>query len=82
MLRVSYCDHSPSIGVCLSVVRSHFLVYTLVSTNINQFSTKLGPNVYDLRTPMSSFMEVIGPELSELSVIDLENLPYLTLFTL
>ena len=31
---------------------------------------------------MSLIMEVIGPELSELSALELENLPYLTLFTL
>ena len=29
---------------------------------------------------MSSIMELIGPELSELSALELENLPYLTLF--
>ena len=31
---------------------------------------------------MSSIMEVIGPQLSELSVLELENLPYLTVYTL
>ena len=31
---------------------------------------------------MSSIMELIEPELSELSVLELENLRYLTLFTL
>ena len=31
---------------------------------------------------MSSIMEVIGPELSELSALILENLPYLTVNTL
>ena len=31
---------------------------------------------------MSSIMELIGPELSELSALELENLPYLTSFTL
>ena len=31
---------------------------------------------------MSSVMESIGPELSELSALELENLPYLTLLTL
>ena len=31
---------------------------------------------------MSSIMERIGPELSELSALELENLPYLTLLTL
>ena len=34
------------------------------------------------RARMSSMMEVIGPELSELSALELENLPYLTMFTL
>ena len=29
---------------------------------------------------MSSIMELIGPELSELSALELENLPYLTFF--
>ena len=42
VLRVSYCDHSPSVGVrrpsvSPSVVCSHFLVYTLASTNIKPF---------------------------------------------
>ena len=31
---------------------------------------------------MNLIMELIGPELSELSALELENLPYLTLFTL
>ena len=31
-----------------------------------------------IRSRMSSIMEVIGPELSELSALELENLPYLT----
>ena len=33
-------------------------------------------------TRMSSIMDLIKPELSELSALKLENLPYLTLFTL
>ena len=31
---------------------------------------------------MSSIMEPIGPELSELSALEFENSPYLTMFTL
>ena len=31
---------------------------------------------------MSSITELIGPELSELSALELENLPYLTMFIL
>ena len=29
-----------------------------------------------------SIMELVRPELSELSALELENLPYLTMFTL
>ena len=31
---------------------------------------------------MSSILDLIGPELSELSALKLENLPYLTVYTL
>ena len=34
-----------------------------------------------IRSGMSSIMELIGPEMSKLSALELENLPYLTLFT-
>ena len=83
VLRVSYCDHSPSVSVSSSsVVRSHFLVYTLASTNMNQSAPNLVHMYMTIRSRMSSIMELIGPELSELSALELENLPYLTLFTL
>ena len=35
-----------------------------------------------IRAQMSSTLKVIGPQLIELSALELENLPYLTLFTL
>ena len=81
VLRVSYCDHSPSV-VRPSVVRSHFLVYTLASTNINQSPPNLVQMYMTIRARMRSIMERIGPELSELSALEYEKLPYLTLFTL
>ena len=34
------------------------------------------------RARMSSIMEIIGPKLFELSALELENLPYLTMFIL
>ena len=34
-----------------------------------------------IRSRMSLIMDLIGPELFELSALELENLPYLTLFT-
>ena len=34
------------------------------------------------RARMSSILEPVGPELSELSALELKNLPYMTIFTL
>ena len=82
---VSYCDHSPSIGVRPSDVHPsvhNLLVNTLASTNINQSSPNLVKMYVTTRARMSFIMELIGPELSELSALELENLPYLTMFTL
>ena len=58
------------------------LVYTLSSTNIDQSAPNLVKMYVTIRSPMSLIMYLIGPELSELSALELENLPYLTLFTL
>ena len=77
---VSYCYHSPSVVVRPSV--HNLLVNTLVSTNINQSSPNLVKMYMTIRPRMSSIMNLIGPELSELSALEFENLPYLTLFTL
>ena len=56
--------------------------YTLSSTNIDQSELNLVKMYVIIRSWMSSIMDVIGPELSESSALELENLPYLTLFTL
>ena len=57
-------------------------VYTLSSTNINQSAPNLVKVYMTIRSRMNSIMELIGPELSDLSALELENLPYLTLCTL
>ena len=57
-------------------------VYTLASTNIDQSAQTLVKMYMTTRARMSFIMELIGPELSELSALELENLPYLTMFTL
>ena len=81
---VSYCDHSPSVIVRLAVHPSvhNLLVNTLASTDINQSSPNLVKMYMTSRTGMSSIMELIGPELSELPAFELENLPYLTVYSL
>ena len=48
----------------------------------NQSSPNLIKMYMTTRSWMSYIMELIGPELSELSALELENLPYLTMFTL
>ena len=57
-------------------------VYALASTNINQSAPNLVKLYVTIRPQMSLIMDVIGPELPELSALELENLPYLTLFSL
>ena len=57
-------------------------VYTLASTNIDQSTPNLVKMYLIIRSWMSLIMDLIGPELFELSALELENLLYLTLFTL
>ena len=57
-------------------------VYTLASTNIDQSAPNLVKMYVTIRSRMSLIIDLIGPDLSELSALELENLPYLTLFLL
>ena len=59
-------------------VESDF-VYLLASTNIDQSTPNLVKMYMTIRLRRSLIMDLIGPELYELSAL---NLPYLTLFTL
>ena len=63
------------------IAETDFL-YTLASTNINQLAPNLFKMYVTIRSHMSSIMDLIVPELFELSALELENLPYLTLFIL
>ena len=65
----------------VKIAESEF-VYTLASTNIDQSTPNLVKMYVTIRLQISLIMDVIGPELFELSAIEFENLPYLTLFTL
>ena len=57
-------------------------VYTLAFTNIDQSAPNLVKMYMTIRSRMSLIMDLIGPELCELSALEFENFPYLTLFTL
>ena len=56
-------------------------VYTLASANIGQSAPNLVKMYVIIRSRMSSIMDVIGPELSELFVLALQKLLNPTLFT-
>ena len=74
----------PSVNVSPSVHQSvhNFLVNIPASTNINQSAPNLVKMYLTMKSRMSLIMELIGPELSKLSALELENLQCLTLFIL
>ena len=57
-------------------------VYTLASPNINQSAPNLVKMFVTMRSGMSSIMDLIGAELSELFALNLQKLLNLTLFML
>ena len=63
-------------------IAEYDFVYTLSSTNIDQSGPNLVKMYVIIKSRTSSFMDLIGPELSELSALELENLQYLTVNTL
>ena len=63
------------------IAKSDF-VYTPASTNIDQSAPNLVKMYMTIRLRMSSITDIIRPELSEISNLELKKFPYLTLFTL
>ena len=75
-------EHPELFALEVGKIAESDFVYTLASTNIDQLIPNLVKMYVTIRSQMSSIMDLIGPELFELSALELENLPYLTLFTL
>jgi hypothetical protein len=75
-------EHPELFALEFGKIAEYDFVYTLSSTNIDQSAPNLVKMYVIIRSRMSSIMDLIGPELYELSALELENLPYLTLFTL
>ena len=57
-------------------------IYTIASANINQSAPNLVKMYLAKRSQMSVIMDLIRLQLFELSALELEKLPYWTLFTL
>ena len=75
-------EHTELFALEFGKIAESDFVYILASTNIEQSAPNLVKMYMTIRSRMKSIMDVIGPELSELSALEFENLPYLTLFTL
>ena len=74
-------EHPELFALEFGKIAEYDFVYTLASTNINQSAPNLVQMYKTIRAWMSLIMELIRPELFELSTLEYENLPYLTLFT-
>ena len=75
-------EHTELFALEFGKIAESDFVYTPASTNIDQSAPNLVKMYVTIRLWMSSIMDLIGPELSELSALELKNFPYLTLFTL
>ena len=81
-------EHTELFALEFGKFAEYDFVYTLASTNINHLaSTNINQSTPHLvkmyviiRSQMSLIMDLIRFELSKLSALELENLPYLTLF--
>ena len=73
-------EHPELFALEFGKIAEYDFVYTLASTNINQSTLNLVKMYVGIRSQMSSIMDLIGLDLSELSALEYENLPYLTLF--
>ena len=72
-------EHPELFALEFGQIAEYDFFYTLSSTNIDQSAANLVKMYVIIRSQMSSIMDLIRPELSELSAFELENLPYLTL---
>ena len=75
-------EHQELFALEFEKIAESDFVYPPASTNIDPSAPNLDKMYMTIRSRMSSIMDVIRPELSELSTLELENFPYLTLFTL
>ena len=75
-------EHPELFAVEFGKIAESDFVYTPASTNINQSAPNLVRMYLTTRARMSSVMDLIRPKLFELSALEFENWPYLSLFTL
>ena len=75
-------EHPELFALEFGKIAEYNFVCALSSTNIDQSASNLVRMYVIIKSRLSLIMDLIRRELSELSALELENLPYLTLFTL
>ena len=75
-------EHLELFALEFGKIAESYFVYTRASTNIDQSAPNWVKMYMTIRSQMSLIMDLIGPEWFELSALELDSLPYLTLFTL
>ena len=75
-------EHPELFALDFGKIAEYDFVYALSSTNIDLSAPNLVKMYVTIRSWMSMIMDLIRPEVCELSAFELENLPYFTLFTL
>ena len=65
-------EHPEFFALKFGKIAEHDFVYTLSSTNIDQSAPNLVKMYVIIRSQMSSVMDLIEPELSELSALEFE----------
>ena len=75
-------EHPELFALEFGKIAEYDFVYTPSSTNIHQSAPNLVELYVIIRSQMSLIMHVIELELSELSALELENLPNLNLFNI
>ena len=73
-------EHSELFTLEFEKIADYAFVYSISSTIIDQSEPNLVKMYVIIRSRMSLIMDLIGPELSKLSALELENLPFLTCF--
>ena len=71
-------EHQELFALDFGKIAESDFVYTPAYTNIDQSAPNLVKMYVIIRLQMSSIIDLIGPELSELSALEFENFPYLT----
>ena len=68
-------EHQELFALEFGKIAEYGFVQTLTSTNINQSAPNLVKMYVIIKSQMSSNMDLIGLIISELSALELENLP-------